>query len=129
MTSPRIEAEQQALVRAPSALRRSSLGERIQQDLAVALSFAQAHANELLLARAQRLLDELQASANQADTIEIEMLNYERGTLGSKPSVPNARGRSVQVDSEHVLWPFNGEYWRDELGYYRQEVTDHCAPR
>ena len=37
----------------------------------------------------------------------------------------------VNPDEEHVLWPFDGEYWRDELGFYRQvvglevrEVTD-----
>jgi len=23
-------------------------------------------------------------------------------------------------------WPFHGEYWRDELGYYRQVVTSKC---
>lgn len=125
----RIREQQRALARAPEALRRSTLGERIQQDLAVALSFAKIQADELLRARTQRLLDELQESANQADTIEIEMLNYERGMIGNKPNVPHARGSSVHVDSEHVLWPFNGEYWRDELGYYRQEVSNHCAPR
>jgi hypothetical protein len=26
-----------------------------------------------------------------------------------------------------VLWPFNGEYWRDELGFYRQVVESACG--
>ena len=38
-------------------------------------------------------------------------------------------GRTVLVDSEHVVWPFEGEYWRDELGYYRQEISDACPAR
>ena len=33
----------------------------------------------------------------------------------------------VPADSEHVIWPFNGEYWRDELGYYRQVVKSNCG--
>ncbi len=33
----------------------------------------------------------------------------------------------VNPDDEHVLWPFNGEYWRDELGFYRQVVVSKCA--
>jgi len=26
-----------------------------------------------------------------------------------------------------VLWPFDGEYWRDELGSYQQVVTSKCG--
>jgi hypothetical protein len=26
-------------------------------------------------------------------------------------------------------WPFDGEYWRDELGYYRQVVVNRCPKR
>jgi len=33
----------------------------------------------------------------------------------------------VNPDEEHVLWPFDGEYWRDELGFYRQVVVSNCG--
>jgi hypothetical protein len=33
----------------------------------------------------------------------------------------------VKPDEEHVLWPFDGEYWRDELGFYRQVVESACG--
>jgi hypothetical protein len=33
----------------------------------------------------------------------------------------------VEVDGEHQVWPFDGEYWRDELGFYRQQVTSQCG--
>jgi hypothetical protein len=36
-------------------------------------------------------------------------------------------GGKVYVSPEHNVWPFNGEYWRDELGYYRQQVTYKCG--
>jgi hypothetical protein len=33
----------------------------------------------------------------------------------------------VKPDDEHMLWPFDGEYWRDELGFYRQVVESACG--
>jgi hypothetical protein len=33
----------------------------------------------------------------------------------------------VKPDAEHVIWPFKGEYWRDELGFYRQVVESACG--
>ena len=33
----------------------------------------------------------------------------------------------VNPDDEHFIWPFDGEYWRDELGFYRQEVESACG--
>jgi hypothetical protein len=30
------------------------------------------------------------------------------------------------VDDEHEFWPFRGEYWRDELGYYRVRLNNRC---
>ena len=33
----------------------------------------------------------------------------------------------VNPDDEHFMWEFDGEYWRDELGFYRQEVESACG--
>ena len=33
----------------------------------------------------------------------------------------------INPDEEHVIWPFDGEYWRDELGFYRQTITSKCG--
>jgi hypothetical protein len=33
---------------------------------------------------------------------------------------------NVRVDDEHEFWKFNGEYWRDELGYYRVRLQNRC---
>jgi tetratricopeptide (TPR) repeat protein len=124
-----LDEEQRALEAAPPALRSSTLAERIAQDLAVERSVRREQLGERVRARLDRLLAELQEVENQADTIEIEILGYQRGELGVPPATPPSSGSSVHVDSEHVLWPFNGEYWRDELGFYRQQLTNHCRPR
>jgi hypothetical protein len=42
-------------------------------------------------------------------------------------TVQESRANRVTADEEHYLWPFNGEYWRDELGFYRQVITSRCG--
>ena len=39
------------------------------------------------------------------------------------PREVRERKDDVKPDEEHVIWPFDGEYWRDELGFYRQTIT------
>jgi hypothetical protein len=34
---------------------------------------------------------------------------------------------TINVDDEHQFWPFTGEYWRDELGYYRYKLANKCG--
>jgi TolA-binding protein len=127
-----LEQEEQTLNKGPSQFKSSSLGARILQDILVAKSFAIDQAGEIAKARYNRLVDEMQDLSNQIDTVEIEVLNYERGQLGQElqkqmTAASESTGGRVYVSPEHNVWPFNGEYWRDELGYYRQQVTYRCG--
>lgn len=127
-----LEGEEKSLSRAASQFKNSSLGARILQDILVAKSFAIDQAGNIAKGRYSRLIEEMQDLSNQIDTVEIEVLNYTRGQIGEELQgamnlAGQSTGGSVEVDSEHVVWPFNGEYWRDELGYYRQEVTYKCG--
>ena len=75
-----------------------------------------------------RLIDELADLSNQVDTIELEIATFTRGQLDQEmqqqmTEAQRSGGGNVEVDEEHQLWPFRGEYWRDELGFYRQQVT------
>lgn len=121
--------QEKRLEAADPGLRDAALGQRIAKDLQVAEALSRIQLGELLVARAQRRLEELREIANQMDAVEIEVLNFRRQRLQHPPQAPRGGGGEVHVDSEHVLWPFNGEYWRDELGYYRQQVTDRCPAR
>ena len=127
-----LEQEEKTLNKGASQFKNSSLGARILQDILVAKSFAIDQAGEIAKARYNRLVEEMQDLANQIDTVEIEVLNYERGQLGQAlqeqmTAASESTGGDVFVSSEHNVWPFNGEYWRDELGYYRQQVTYKCG--
>ena len=122
----------QRLTRAPQAFSGSSLGIRIRQDIAIAKAFAIDQTGDLAKGRYNRLIEELQDLQNQADTIELEINTYTRGGLeqdAQQQMTEAARsgGGNVEVDEEHQMWPFDGEYWRDELGFYRQQVTSQCG--
>lgn len=127
-----LEEEEHSLNKSAKKFKNSSVGARILQDILVAKSFAIDQAGEIAKARYNRLVEEMQDLSNQVDTVEIEVLNYERGQLGQAlqeqmTAASESTGGQVYVSPEHNVWPFDGEYWRDELGYYRQQVTYKCG--
>ncbi len=127
-----LEAEEARLNQAPDEFRNSSLGSRILQDVFVAKSFAVDQTGDLARGRYNRLIDELGELMNQVDTVELEIATFQRGQLSQEmqeqqTALVRSGGLNVQVDEEHQMWPFDGEYWRDELGFYRQQVTSQCG--
>ncbi len=127
-----LEAEEARLNQAPSEFKDSSLGSRILQDIFVAKSFAIDQTGDLARGRYNRLIDDLNELMNQVDTVELEIATFQRGQLSQEmqeqqTQVARSGGLNVEVDEEHQMWPFDGEYWRDELGFYRQQVTSQCG--
>lgn len=126
-----LDKEEKQLQGSPEVLRNSPVAGRIAQDIALARSFAIDQAGDLAKARYGRLVEELQALMNQIDAIDLELATYERGQLSAEVqeqqrAAARSKGGNVEVDEEHQVWPFRGEYWRDELGFYRQQVTNQC---
>jgi tetratricopeptide (TPR) repeat protein len=127
-----LESEEARLNQAPAEFKNSSLGARILQDIFVAKSFAIDQTGDLARARYNRLIDELNELMTQVDTVELEIATYQRGQLEASvqeqmTELARSGGLEVHVDEEHQMWPFDGEYWRDELGFYRQQVTSQCG--
>jgi hypothetical protein len=126
-----LEAEEAKLKAEPVAFKSSGVGARILQDAALAKSFAVEQTGDLARGRYTRLVSELQDFMNQIDAVDLEVATFERGQLSQalQDQMPNdkASGGRVEVDEEHQVWPFDGEYWRDELGFYRQQVTSQCG--
>ncbi len=127
-----LEGEEARLEQAPAQFKNSSLGARILQDVAVAKSFAIDMTGDLARGRYQRLIEDLQDLMNQIDTVDLEIATYTRGQLSQEAqeqmtAAARSGGGEVEVDEEHQVWPFDGEYWRDELGFYRQQVTNQCG--
>jgi tetratricopeptide (TPR) repeat protein len=127
-----LEGEEKRLKESPPAFKNSSVGARILQDSALAKSFAVEQAGDIARGRYNRLIESLQDFNNQIDAVDLEVATFERGQLSQamqdqQVTAERAAGGRVEVDEEHQVWPFDGEYWRDELGFYRQQVTSKCG--
>ncbi len=79
--------------------------------------------------------DGLRQILAQALRIKIEVSRKERemleGSLASGAQVEVLRDLkfSTAVSDEHLYWPYEGEFWRDELGTYSYTLTKGCKDR
>jgi tetratricopeptide (TPR) repeat protein len=107
----------------------SSLATRLEGELAVVRSMAVDRAGELARERILRVADELGERMSQIDTIEVELATSQRVELTSPnplPMGPPDGGRILAVQGDQA-WPWDGEWWRDELPFYVQEIESRCG--
>ncbi len=76
--------------------------------------------------------DGLRELLQQALRIKIEVARKEREALegaltrGGQVDVLRDYRFSSAVSDEHLYWPYDGEFWRDELGTYTYTMTKGC---
>ncbi|HEY6005885.1 MAG TPA: adventurous gliding motility protein GltC [Anaeromyxobacter sp.] len=123
------------LARRRPEFRVSSLG----KELVDKLRANRAQTVEELGARTRAKLelerDGLRQLLAQALRIQIEVSRKEREALegslakGSQVEVVKNLKYSHAVSDEHLYWPYEGEFWRDELGTYSYTLTKGCKDR
>ncbi|MCL2776949.1 MAG: hypothetical protein FWD73_03020 [Polyangiaceae bacterium] len=127
-----LDDEQRRFQRAPATFRDSALGADTKDAMQLARDLAVRNAGQLARERYQRNLDELNEHLRDSAKILIDVTAARRGQLeaslaGTQVTVQESEHNIVRPDEEHVIWPFDGEYWRDELGFYRQTITSKCG--
>src|SRR5262249_24065293 len=128
-----LDEEDARFKKAPASFKNSPVGGDVTDALNLARDLAIRNAGTLAKERYQRNLDELNEHLRDASKIIIDVTAAERNKLdqqvvsGQLTKEESLTYGVVKPDDEHVLWPFDGEYWRDELGFYRQVVTSKCG--
>jgi hypothetical protein len=128
-----LEEEEKRFKKSPSDFQSSGLGMEVSDALKLARDLAVRQAGELALGRYQRYVDELNEHLRNGEKILIDITAAQRNLLDEKiqtNQVSKAEAKIfgvVKPDEEHVIWPFDGEYWRDELGFYRQVTESACG--
>jgi hypothetical protein len=127
-----LDEEAKRFQKAKSEFVSSPLGNDVKDALQLARDIAVRNAGQLARERYQRNIDELNEHLRDAVKIQIDITAAQRGQLdaalaNTKVDAVESERNRVKADEEHLLWPFDGEYWRDELGFYRQSVTTKCA--
>jgi tetratricopeptide (TPR) repeat protein len=126
-----LDDERKRLETEVPSFRDAPLGADVRDAIQLARDIAVRNAGQLARARLQRSLDELGAQLRLDAEIFAAALAAKRGAtdrLALHPRVPrrDAERNVVRADEEHVLWPFDGEYWPDEVGRYQQSIRSSC---
>jgi hypothetical protein len=125
-----LDREEARLAKEPARFKTSDVGIEISDALELARDLAVRNASDLARSRYQRQLDELHQQLRNSQKVVIDVVSAQRAQLerpaGTVISERSGQEGRVTADDEHVLWPFDGEYWRDELGTYRQVSVDKC---
>ena len=128
-----LDDEEARFKKAPGSFQNSPLGGDVKDGLQLARDVAVRNAGNLARERYQRTLDELNEQMRNGAKILIDITAAQRNQLDAviaNNQVTTTESKVygvVKPDEEHVLWPFDGEYWRDELGFYRQVVVSKCG--
>ena len=64
----------------------------------------------------------------ETTTKEKEFLEEQLQAGGRRAIIKKYR-YSVAVNDDQLYWPFQGEFWRDELGTYQYTLTKGCIER
>jgi hypothetical protein len=127
-----LDEEERRFGRSPSGFRNSKVADLVKDSVHDARELAIRNAGDLAKARYERNLSDLNEQLRNGQKILIDITAAQRNQLdqaiqGAQVTVEESKANIVKPDDEHVIWPFNGEYWRDELGFYRQTITSKCG--
>ncbi len=125
-----LNSELDRLAKSDKAWQTTQVAAEVLQELTVQQSVASADAGKLARERIDRLARELGRLSRDGSKIKFEILNAKADKLSQeamKIRVSNkTKEEPIIIDDEHFAWRFNGEYWKDELGYYRFKIRSRC---
>ncbi len=119
-----LDREAAMLEEMSASFKGSGIGERLTEDLDTALSLAREAAGGQSRERLTAQIKEIKDLEREMIKVEYEILE-KRKQQGKLEDVP-AKPVRPKVDAEHEIYNYNGEYWQDELGYYRYKVNSLC---
>jgi len=128
-----LDNEQAQFKKAPVAFQSSSVGTFVQEKVAAARTKGVANAGDLAKSRYDRYVLEMGEHLRNGKKILIDIVAAQRNLLDQAIKEGQVSATDAKIfgvvnpDDEHFIWPFDGEYWRDELGFYRQEVASACG--
>lgn len=130
-----LDKEMTAHDKADPSWKTTAVANNIFSDIGVNRALMVNEAGEMARKRIERLVGEFAALHTRVIKIKFEILEGEKRQEEEDLRSETAKERSrkaqqigtIVVDDEHQFWPFTGEYWRDELGYYRYKLMNKCG--
>ena len=130
-----VEVEIDSLRKRSDLFRFSELAKVITEELKTERRTLMEKAGIMAKAKLEFELGQLKGLLGQALRIKFETSSQEKSYLEEalatqgKVDIVQQYGHSVAVADQQVYWPYEGEYWRDELGTYEYTLTKGCKPK
>jgi hypothetical protein len=130
-----LESEIDSLGHRPEAFRYSNLAKDLLEDLKKQREALIKKAGTMAKGKLEFELAELKKLLTNGLRIKFETTTKEKEFLeeqlraGGQAEVVKKYKYSVAVADEQLYWPYEGEYWRDELGTYQYTLTKGCVER
>jgi len=107
---------------------------QLKEDMGRVRSVMIAEAGGLAKTRLAQVRENLTEVIRQGLRIKYETMKARRGSISDQVRVDLAEtARAVSEprteDAEHVVWPFDGTYWKDELGGYTYDTRSKCTDK
>lgn len=130
-----LEAEADSIAARRDLFRYSELAKGLLADLEAQRVEIQKKAGFYAKRKLEKERRELADLNYRALAIKAEIGTSEKDALeaslakGQNVAVTRDYQFSTAVDDEHIYWPYEGEYWRDELGTYQYTLTRGCRDK
>jgi hypothetical protein len=128
-----LEGEMDSIGATPESFRYSDLAKALLEELKSERQAALTRAGLIARAKLEQERDELKDLLGKALRIKFEtqdkqkeMLEQKLAGQAVKPEELRRYRYSVAVQDDDEYWPYEGEYWRDELGTYQYTLTKGC---
>ncbi len=126
-----VEAEVIRIERDATGFGTTSAGYDIRKRLEDRVYDIRGYHTDRVLAQLNAMNKQLVDYIGQAEVYKLEMLSRKRKLLeaaagGRVQELIRTRQRGFRVPPGYNEWPFQGEYWMDELGWYQVDTLDEC---
>lgn len=107
---------------------------QLREDMGRVRAVMVAEAGGLARQRLSRVREDLTEIIRQGLRIKYESLKARRGSISEQVRLDMAETAKAvseprEADAEHIVWPFDGSYWRDELGGYTYDTASKCTAK
>jgi hypothetical protein len=130
-----VEKEMDLIAARGTAFRTSELARHLDERLTKEKQQLVARAGVMARGKLELELNNLRTLLGNGERIKFETTGKEKEFLeeqlqaGGRKAIVKQYRYSVAVADDQLYWPFQGEYWRDELGTYEYTLTKGCVER
>jgi hypothetical protein len=125
-------SSEEDLIDDQKALWRDTVGAHLRSVIAQDRQGYKLRAGRLLLREADAIQNQVTDLLGQSEIIRFEVVSAQRADYTYRMTNPDMNDgfQGLELDFatsvDFIYWPFNGEFWQDELGYYRYTEQGSC---